>query len=346
MPKQDRYWKYFDEAWKKIIERLFPYLLEFFVPELYNDVDFSNKPFFLDKEMEQLSKESVKGAKYVDKLAKIYLKDGSEQWILVHIEVQGYPDENFPLRMFRYFYRIFDKHGKQIVSVALMTDSDKSNPASKYELKAYGSGVSFDYLSFRLIDYDRTQLENSDNPIATIILTCQDKEIAKQKGKAFDIKRNLIRNLFSKGFNKDIILASLEFIDWTIVLDEEDENILLQELKQAEEVKRMPYVMSFERIARKEGRKKGIKEGRKEGLKEGEEKGLKEGKEEGLLQGSLLTLREVVLETLGDKFGEIPPDLPDIVNQIDDKDKLKELNRLAIKCASIEEYKNMLHEKV
>jgi hypothetical protein len=56
MPKQDRYWKYFDEAWKKIIERLFPYFLKFFVPELYNDVDFSCEPSFLDKEMEQLSK--------------------------------------------------------------------------------------------------------------------------------------------------------------------------------------------------------------------------------------------------------------------------------------------------
>jgi len=334
MPKQDRYWKYFDEAWKKIIERLFPYFLEFFVPELYNDVDFSYEPSFLDKEMEQLSKESVKGAKYVDKLVKIYLKDGSEQWILVHIEVQGYPDENFPLRMFRYFYRIFDKYGKKIVSVALMTGSDKGYLENKYELKAYGSGVIFDYLSFRLMDYDRTQLENSDNPIATIVLTCQDKEITRLTGKAFDLKRQLIRNLFSKGFDRDITLASLEFIDWTIVLDDKEEDILLHELKQTEEVKRMPYVMSFERIARKEGRKKGLKEGREK------------GREEGLLQGSLLALKEVILETLSEKFGEIPPDLHDIVNQIEDKDKLKALNRLAIKCASLDEYKNMLREKV
>ena len=92
----------------------------------------------------------------------------------------------------------------------------------------------------------------------------------------------------------------------------------------------MPYVMSFQRIAMKEGR----------------EKGRKEGKKEGLLQGSLLTLKEVILETLSDKFGEIPTDLFDILNQIEDKDKLKALNRLAIKCTSLEEYKDMLHEIV
>ena len=180
------------------------------------------------------------------------------------------------------------------------------------------------------MDYDRTQLENDDSPIATIILTCQDKEIARQKGKAFDVKRRLIRNLFSKGFDKDVTVASLEFIDWAIELREEDDDILWREIKQMREVKNVPYVMSFERIA----------------LKKGREKGKKEGKKEGLQQGSLLTLKEVILETLSEKFGEIPTDLSDTLNQIKDKDKLKVLNRLAIKCTSLEEYKNMLHEKV
>ncbi|MBU0566514.1 hypothetical protein KKC52_00500 [bacterium] len=32
MTDQDRYWTYFDEAWKKIVERFFPELLGFFVP--------------------------------------------------------------------------------------------------------------------------------------------------------------------------------------------------------------------------------------------------------------------------------------------------------------------------
>ena len=74
-------------------------------------MDFSQPFTFLDKEMEQLSKKGMKRSKIVDKLVKIHLKDGSEQWLLVHIEVQGDEDENFSLRMFRYFYRIFDRYG-------------------------------------------------------------------------------------------------------------------------------------------------------------------------------------------------------------------------------------------
>jgi len=96
----------------------------------------------LDKEMEQLFIESMKGAKYVDKLAKVYLKDGSEEWILVHIEVQGYPDKEFSLRMFRYFYRIFDRYGKRIVSIALLTTSEKGTGEGKYESN-YETGFIF-----------------------------------------------------------------------------------------------------------------------------------------------------------------------------------------------------------
>ena len=39
MSNQDRYWAYFDEAWKKVIESFFPQLLLFFVPKLYFDVE-------------------------------------------------------------------------------------------------------------------------------------------------------------------------------------------------------------------------------------------------------------------------------------------------------------------
>ena len=54
---------------------------------------------FLDKEMQEVAKEGLKGAKFVDKLVKIYLKDGTEQWLLVHIEVQGEADRDFSLRI-------------------------------------------------------------------------------------------------------------------------------------------------------------------------------------------------------------------------------------------------------
>jgi hypothetical protein len=96
-----QYWTYFDEAWKQIIERFFPEFLRFFAPEVYEAIDFQKSFTFLDTEMAQFDKQALKGAKVVDKLVKAFLKDGSEQWILIHIEVQGDADADFAQRMFR-----------------------------------------------------------------------------------------------------------------------------------------------------------------------------------------------------------------------------------------------------
>ena len=224
---QDRYWAYFDEAWKKVIERFFPQLLRFFVPNLYFDVDFSKGVSFLDKEMEQLAIRSVKGAKYVDKLVKVYLRDGKEQWILVHIEVQGYPDKEFSERMFRYFYKIFDRHGKRVVSMAILTGKEIGTGEGRFELKAYGSGVDFRYLTFRLMAYelplrpsaslrDRERLENNPNPIAIVVLASQERERAKRRGDKFNAKRYLIRKLYERGYGRDEIRGLFEFIDWVL----------------------------------------------------------------------------------------------------------------------------------
>ena len=317
MINQNKYWAYFDEAWKKIIERFFPQLLCFFVPKLYEDIDLSKGIDFLDKEMEQLSMISVKGAKYVDKLAKVYLKNGNEQWILVHIEVQGQPDKEFPLRMFRYFYRIFDRYGKRIVSMAIFTGSEKDRIDEKYELKSYGSGVEFRYLSFRLMDYDKERLEQDSNPIAIVILASQEKERARQKDEKFNIKLYLIRKLYDKGYEKDEIKGLFEFIDWVMQLNDEEEKLIWEEIKELEGVKKMPYVTSVERI----------------------------GRAEGLQQGLLEDGRMMVAEALDERFGKIPSTISNAVNQIKDRDVLKFLLRQVIRCNSMEEFKQALNRQ-
>jgi hypothetical protein len=60
----------------------------------------------------------------VDKLVKVYLKDGQEKWILVNIEVQGYRDPHFEERMFTYYYRIKDRYQHNITAWAIFTDNN------------------------------------------------------------------------------------------------------------------------------------------------------------------------------------------------------------------------------
>jgi hypothetical protein len=69
----------------------------------------------LDNELEKIIKKMKRGRKYTDRLAKVWLKNGEEQWILIHIEIQGYNDEDFSERMFIMFYRIFDRFNKRTI---------------------------------------------------------------------------------------------------------------------------------------------------------------------------------------------------------------------------------------
>jgi len=322
MPNQNKYWAYFDEAWKRVIERFFPQLLQFFIPNLYGDVDFSKGISFLDKEMEQLAIRSVKGAKYVDKLVKVHLKDGKEQWILVHIEIQSYPDKEFSERMFRYFYKIFDRHGKKVVSMAILTGTESIAGEGRFDLKAYGSGVDFRYLTFRLMDYDGEELENNPNPIVIVVLASQERERAKRKGDKFNAKRYLIRKLYERGYRGDEIRELFRFIDWVLELSDDEEKIVWEEIKELEEVTGMPYITSVERI--------------------GMERGIEEGLQRGLLEDG----REMVLEALDERFSEVPSFISNTVNQIEDRDMLKFLHRHAIRCVSLEEFKQVLDGQI
>ena len=313
----NQYWTYFDEAWKQIIERFFPQFLRFFVPELYEAIDFQ-KPFtFLDKEMEQLAQQALKGAKVVDKLAKAFLKDGSERWILIHIEVQGDADEDFSLRMFRYFYRIFDRHGRQVISIAVLTDKASGTADGMYEQKRFGSGIQFHYLPFNLRAYEREQLIADENPMALVVLAAQERERLRQRGDRFNTKWYLIRRLYERGYSREEIIALFKFIDWVIRLSDEEEIRLRDEIKTLEEVKKMPYITSVERI------------GRAEGLQEG-------------LQQELQGLQQMVLEALDERFGELPETVSDAIHQIQDREQLRLLLRQVIRSESLAEFQSSL----
>ncbi|HEY9701258.1 MAG TPA: transposase, partial [Allocoleopsis sp.] len=107
----------YDETWKEAINDYFPSFMEFFFPDIYQLIDWTETPISLDKELQDISKGGL-GLKSADKLYEVKLKDKSEIWILIHIEVQSQRDTDFPKRMFIYNYRSFDSYGKPVISLA------------------------------------------------------------------------------------------------------------------------------------------------------------------------------------------------------------------------------------
>jgi len=73
------------------MEVIFDDLLRFIFPEAEKIIDMDHGFDFLDKELGEIYPEPDKTSetRYVDKLVK-YSVDGREEWVLVHLEVQGY----------------------------------------------------------------------------------------------------------------------------------------------------------------------------------------------------------------------------------------------------------------
>src|SRR5262245_3483622 len=111
-----------DTAWKDILDCYFKDFVHYCLPDLSVLIDWSKPIIPLDKELQSITKDS--GKRLLDKLFKVFLKDGHERWILVHIEIQGKKEEDFAKRMFTYAYRVWDKYQQVLVSCAILTDAN------------------------------------------------------------------------------------------------------------------------------------------------------------------------------------------------------------------------------
>ncbi|PWK23318.1 putative YhgA-like transposase [Arcicella aurantiaca] len=205
-----------DALWKGILEDLFDDFLRFFFNNADEIFDM-NRPFeFLDKELEQLfpTSEDEFFPKYVDKLVKVFTKEGSEQWILVHIEVQGAKDKTFAQRMYTYHYRIWDKYQKPITAFAILTDSNKHFYPTFFEQELLGTKIRYDFNAYKVLFQNEKDLDQIDNPFAMVILTVLT---ALQKGKVsneelFNLKINLAKRLLSKNITKEKIRGLMNFL--------------------------------------------------------------------------------------------------------------------------------------
>ena len=95
----------YDGAWKETVEIYLQPFLQLCFPEIAKRIDWSTPVEFLDKELQEIVRDSDLGKQRVDKLIKVRRLDGAEEWVLLHVEVQAQPDEGLPQRVYQWFCR-------------------------------------------------------------------------------------------------------------------------------------------------------------------------------------------------------------------------------------------------
>lgn len=262
-----------DTLWKGILENICDDFLKFFFEDAEKLFDLERGFQFLDKELEQLfPTEEIEAPKFVDKLVKVFTKTGEEDWILVHIEVQGYDDKDFAKRMFTYFYRILDKYGKPVTAIAIFTDANRKFHPGVYEYKYLGSKIIYEFNTYKIIEQDETALIANENPFAIVVLTVL---LALKKKKLddenlFDLKYSLAKNLLKRKISKKKIDDLLIFLQRYITFADQGYNVKFD--KEIGALTGNQKSMGIREMVLDKAKKEGEKEGRLLGLEEGAEK--------------------------------------------------------------------------
>ena len=306
----------FDGPWKEAIEEWFESFLAFFFPLVHAEIDGQKGYEFLDKELQQLTPDSATGSRTVDKLVKVIWKTGEECWILIHVEVQGQAEAQFPRRMYVYRYRIDDKFNRPVISLAVLADEEKNWRPDEYRESLAGCELSFRFPTVKLLDFvDRIEwLETEKNPFAVVTLAhLKTQQTRRNTEERSHWKVPLTKGLYRRGYNAQRVRRLYRLIDWLLRLPMETEKLAWREIVEFEEDQQMPYVTSAELI--------------------GIEKGMEKGMEKGILVGI-----EAMLDV---KFGAAGLQLLPEIESIQDAQKLEAVIRGLRSAKSIEEAREL-----
>ena len=323
-----------DILWKGIIEDLFEDFLHFFYPDKIADIDFS-KPFvFLDKELQKIQPENDATRRFVDKLVKIFLKNGQEEWMLIHIEVQGYTDKTFAERMFIYYYRIFEKFQKSISALAIYTDDNRNFHPKEYSRMHWNTGLKYFFDTYKLLDKKAVDFDKfAENPFSIVMKTAWIALQKKRKVDLLNLKLTLARQLMKSGYSKKKTNHVLNFVGHYLYLDKSEEKRIFE--TEIELLTTPRRNMGIIESIKEELKRQAIEEGREEGLEQGLEQGESIGKEKGVKKAQAMTLvngldlgltNQIIAGLLNISMDELPVLAKELINDgYLDPNKVKQL---------------------
>ncbi len=251
----------YDSPWKEALDAYFEPFLALLFPQVHRQVDWSRGYESLDKEFQQVVREAEVGRRYVDKLVKVWTKEGVECWVLIHVEVQTTRDAEFPRRMYVYNYRVFDRYNRPVASLAVLADDDADWRPTEFSSNLFGCEAGIRFPAVKLLDFaaHEAMLEASSNPFAQVMLAhLKARETHGDPASRCDWKIRLVRNLLERSFTPKDVRELFRVIDWLMELPPPLATVFRQEIEKMQEEKRMPYITSIERFGLRRGMCRGI----------------------------------------------------------------------------------------
>jgi predicted transposase/invertase (TIGR01784 family) len=258
-----------DLLWKGIIEDMPHYFIRFFFPENHELIDFERGFEFLDKELEELFPiDNPDHPRFVDKLIKAFTLDGTEEWILIHIEVQGQTDHDFGKRMYTYFYRLLDRYQKPVTALAIFTDDKPGYKPDHYHYEFMGTSQTYRFNTYKILEQQEESLAVHPNPFALVVLTVL---VAIKNRKAGDerlmqLKIDLFRRMLARNMDKTTMRALANFLKMYVHFSKPDTALIFE--TEIKAITNNITTMGIEELILHRAEQKGIEKGKAEGKAE------------------------------------------------------------------------------
>ena len=210
----------YDGKWKILIEKAPKLFIQFFLPEIYPQINFNFPPKFMHQDVAKvIGSTKKKGDLVTDLVIEVHLLNGRKKLLYVHIEVQSTPTDNFGEKMFKPFYRLRDKYNQEVTALALFVGEYLPKEYDNYSYQFGKTLVRYEFPTYIVKNKDKQALKQSENPFAVAVLACiylietKKKElIANRLALKKELTDFILHNFLGKNFGQDVILGIIDFV--------------------------------------------------------------------------------------------------------------------------------------
>lgn len=232
-----------DRLFKELLSTFFEEFMLLFFPEAYEQIDFQKVDFL----SQEFFTDVTEGDKHlVDLLVQTKLK-GEDSIILIHVEAQAEHQRDFNRRMFTYFSRIYQKHQRNILPIAVFSfDTPRDEPNAFTIQFPFAEVLQFQYLAVELKKKNWRDFIKQENPVAAALLS----KMGYNENEKVEIKKEFLRIMVKLGLDRARESLLNGFFETYLDLTEEEEEQLIERVRalpkeEAKEV--MEYMTSYER---------------------------------------------------------------------------------------------------
>ena len=186
--------------------------------------------------------------------------------IIVHIENQSYVQLSFRERMFIYFSRLFEKHRKPILPIAVFSYDHLRNEPSSFTLQfPFFDVLQFQFLAVELRKQNWRDYIRHDNPIAAALLS----KMGYTESERVELKKQFLRMIVRMELDEAKQRLLIGFFETYVKLSDEEEQQLRNEVNEMETKEKeqvLELIISYEKKALEKGLREGVEQGLQQGL--------------------------------------------------------------------------------